>query len=96
LTIEGSPYLAAGYPRQTMTLYVNGLRIAYWSLAENRPYTLAATIEPEQWLQRDDGCQLNVVWHLPESVKPIDIGDAQDHRQLGFCFRSLAVEPMAD
>ncbi len=92
LAIEGLPYLATGVKRQRITLYANGYRVGFWSLAENKIHTLQALIEPEQWLSRDGRGLLKLVWHLEDSVKPIDIGDAQDHRQLGFCFRSLSLE----
>jgi hypothetical protein len=92
IMIEGSPYLPKAIAEQRMTLYVNGFRLGYWSMSENRSYTLQATIEPEFWLHRNDGGMLKITWHLPDSVKPIDIGDAEDHRQLGFCFRTLMLE----
>jgi hypothetical protein len=91
LTFEGEPFLAPGVERQAMTLFVNGYRVGFWRLAEPRTYTLSVTLEPEQVLTRGETALLSCVWHLPGSARPADLGQGEDTRELGFCFRSIAV-----
>jgi hypothetical protein len=92
LAVEGLPFLAGGGARQRITLYANGRRLGFWHLTESRMHFLEAAIEPEYWLDRDAGGLLNLVWHFPDAVKPVDLGRAEDHRKLGFCFRSLTID----
>jgi hypothetical protein len=92
LAVEGSPFLAKGVGRQRVTFYANGHRLGFWDLTESRLYVLEASVEPEYWLRRDGGGVLNLVWHLPDAVKPIDLGQGEDHRKLGFCFRSMTID----
>jgi hypothetical protein len=93
LAIEGRPYIATGLPRQDITLFVNGYRISFWRLLSADRIRLEAEIEPEMWLNRRGGALARCVWHLPDSTRPIDISDAQDERQIGFCFQSLLLQP---
>ncbi len=92
LVVEGSPFLAEGVGRQRVTFYANGRRLGFWELTESRRHVLEASLEPEYWLHRDGGGLLNLVWHFPDAVKPIDLGQGEDHRKLGFCFRSLTID----
>ena len=92
LVVEGSPFLAEGVGRQRVTFYANGHRLGFWELTESRVYVLEASLEPEYWLHRDGGGLLNLVWHFPDAVRPVDLGQGEDHRKLGFCFRSLSID----
>jgi len=75
-----------------MTVYVNGYRAGFWRLVERLEHTLRIGVEPEWWFRRTGRSVLKVVFHLPTSVRPVDIGDGVDSRHLGFCFRSLLLE----
>jgi len=91
LTFEGEPFLSKGCPRQDMTLFVNGLRLGFWRLTEPRPHTLSVVIEPQQMFDRNGMTTLNLVWYLPTSVRPADVGLGSDYRELGVCFRMLTI-----
>src|SRR4051812_7892109 len=44
LVIEGAPLIDRKYPKQEITLYVNGFRVGYWNLYDNKPQSLTALI----------------------------------------------------
>jgi hypothetical protein len=89
LSIAGTPYLAGRCQEQEITLYANGYRMAHWHLLETQLTTLACVIEPEQWLRRAGGGLLHLVWHIPGSTRPVEMSHTDDHRRLGFCFRTI-------
>ena len=91
IRVEGAPFIEGQANRQTVTLYVNGLRLGWWSLTDARRVVLEARIEPEQWLIRDGMAIGDVRWHIPQSVSPSELGIGADERQLGFCFMSITV-----
>jgi hypothetical protein len=91
LVIDGEPYVTHQQPTQDMTVTVNGHFAAFWRMTERGGRTLRIGIEPEWWVIRHGRPVLNVGFHLPDSVRPIDIGDGQDGRAIGFCFRTLLV-----
>jgi len=93
LSVEGRPFLAPGVPRQDVTLFVNGFRVAFWRLGAGETVILEAEIEPEMWLIRRGGALARCAWHLPDSTRPRDISGVQDQRQLGFCFQSMTLWP---
>ncbi len=78
-----------------MTLYVNGFRVAFWRIYDMDKKILQAEIEPEYWLSRHGGAYAKCVWHLPNSVRPSDLTDADDQRQIGFCFRHYVANTTA-
>jgi hypothetical protein len=91
LSFEGIPFIGGNCTFQDVTLYVNGLRVGFWRLRESKSYVLPATIEPEQLLERSGKATLTCAWHLPNSVRPLDLGLGKDTRELGFCFRSMTL-----
>lgn len=91
IRVEGVAFIEANVPAQDITLYFNGLRLGWWRIAHGRPVVLEAEVEPQQWFVRDDVAIGNVRWHIPKSTSPRDIGTGSDERELGFCFRSIAV-----
>ena len=91
ITFDGEPFLSEECPHQDIILLVNGFQVGFWQLAESRTYRLTAEIEPEQLFLRDGGAIAKCVWCLPNSVRPVDVGQGSDTRQLGFCFRSIAI-----
>jgi hypothetical protein len=96
ITFSGRPFVNHVHPSQEITLYVNGLRLGCWTLDESRLYTLQAVIEPEQWLRRNGIGILKCTWHLPDSVRPVDVGAGSDHRRLGFCFQAIGLQTLAE
>jgi hypothetical protein len=98
--IEGVPYLYGKSDWQEITLFANGYRVGWWHLTQSKQIILTARIEPEQWFNRQGRGFLNLTWHLPNSACPVDLGDGEDSRLLGFAFRTLSlseatVEPQA-
>ena len=91
IRIEGAPFVNEHAPRQTITMYINGLRLGWWSLTDAMRVVLEARIEPEQWLIRDGVAIGDVRWHIPQCVSPQQIGLGADERELGFCFISISV-----
>lgn len=92
LTIEGEPFVTRSQTLQEVTVYVNGHRAAFWRLSRRTDHSLRIPIEPEWWFPRNGWSALKVVFHLPYSVRPVDIGEGEDGREMGFCFRSLLLE----
>jgi hypothetical protein len=91
LTFEGEPFLNGDCKRQDVVLYVNGFRTGFWRLKEARTHSLSVTLEPEQIFNRGNKAFARCVWHLPDSVRPAELGLGADSRQLGFCFRSFLI-----
>jgi len=91
LRVEGRPYLSARVPRQEITLYFNGARLGFWRFDRLEGALMEAVIEPEHWFSRADAAYGLCVFHIPESRRPHDIGEAADDRQLGFCFQSFTL-----
>lgn len=96
LLLGGEPYVSRVRPVQEVTLFGNGLRIGYWRLTQRAETTLAVPLEPEWWLPRGRRALLRVGIHLPNSARPSDIADGPDGRELGFCFRSICLQPLPD
>ncbi len=92
LIVEGEPFVTRSQPSQEMTVYLNGHRAAFWRLSRRAEYSLRINIEQEWWFPRNGWSVLKVVFHLPNSVRPVDIGEGEDGREMGFCFRSLLLE----
>ncbi len=96
LILGGEPYVTRIRPMQEVTLFGNGLRIGYWRMTQRAETTLRVPLEPEWWLRRGPRALLRLGLHLPHSVRPKDIADGPDGRELGFCFRTLCLQPLAD
>lgn len=96
LLLGGEPYVTRVRPAQEVTLFGNGLRIGYRRMTQRAETTLAVSLEPEWWLRRGPRALLRLGLHLPHSVRPKDIADGPDGRELGFCFRTLCLQPLAD
>jgi hypothetical protein len=93
LAVEGRPFITAGLGRQDVTLFVNGFRVGFWRLTDGANCRLEAELEPEVWMIRRGVAVAKCVFHLPDSTRPSDISSVQDHRQIGFCFQSLTIQP---
>jgi len=90
-TVEGEPFIIDESPIQEITIYANGYRIAFGKFSVRDQYSISATIYPFQILHSKDGGICEITFHLPNSVRPSEIVDSEDERQLGFCFRRLAL-----
>jgi hypothetical protein len=93
LVVEGAPLIGPARARQDVTLYVNGLRLGFWRLTDNAPAQLETLIEPAHWQARGRNAVLNLAFHLPDSVRLSTVQPDGDDRELGFCFRTLALFP---
>jgi hypothetical protein len=91
LALMGEPYVTRARPTQEITLYGNGYRLGYWRLSARSDAALTVVLEPEWWLSRGSNAVMRLMLHLPNSVRPRDINDGQDGRELGFCCRSLCL-----
>ena len=91
IRVEGRAYTHQDVPCQEMTMYVNGLRLGWWSISDPAPQVLDVIVEPEQWLVRDNMALARIAWYIPTSVRPCDLSVDGDERQLGFCFHSITV-----
>jgi hypothetical protein len=93
LVIEGAPLVAAEGARQDITLFVNGLRLGFWRLTDASPVQLETMIEPWHWQAHGQHGVLRLAFHLPDSLRLSSIEPDSDDRELGFCFRTLAIFP---
>jgi hypothetical protein len=91
IIVRGAPYCPRAASQQDVTLFGNGFRLGFWRLLATSSDTLSAVIEPEQWVRRGDSARLSCLWFLPNSARPVDLGEVDDQRQLGFCFRSVQI-----
>jgi hypothetical protein len=92
LQIEGSAFIRPGQPLQEVTFFVNGFRLGFWRMTTTDLVSLAVRIEPEQMFARADLLLLDCTFHIPLSIRPMDLGEGTDRRELGFCFQTLSVE----
>ena len=95
LALMGEPYVTRARPVQDITLYGNGLRLGHWRLTARVETALMVALEPEWWLARGSKALMRLALHLPGSVRPADINDGPDGRELAFCCRSLCLRPIA-
>jgi hypothetical protein len=91
LVIEGAPLIVPARRRQDLTLYGNGLRLGFWRFSEPRTAQLEVLIEPWHWRRRGEFHVLALAFHLPDSLRLSSIEPNGDDRELGFCFRTLAL-----
>lgn len=94
LILMGEPYVTRARPMQELTLYGNGYRLACWRLTTRVETVLAVPLEPEWWLPRGGLELMRLLLHLPNSVRPKEINDGQDGREIGFCCRSICIQPI--
>ena len=95
LSVMGEPYVTRARPAQEITLYGNGYRLGFWRLSARAETALLVALEPEWWLERGAKAVMRLMLHMPHSVRPKDINDGQDGRELAFCYRSLCLRPIA-
>jgi len=91
LRVDGRPYLSTSVLQQDITVYFNGFRLGFWRMDRADGALMEATIEPEFWFNRGTAVSGTCMFHLPDSRRPRDIGEAADDRRLGFCFQSFTV-----
>jgi hypothetical protein len=95
LIVIGEPYVTRARPSQELTLFGNGWRIAAWRLSARIETALTASLEPEWWFTRGTRSMMKLLFYLPNSVRPKDLNDGQDGRELGFCFRSICLRQIS-
>ncbi len=95
IRVGGEPYITQTHKFQDMTLFANGFRLGFWHHSYRDSVTMSAVVEPEQWIVRKANGLLRMVWHIPTSIKPSEIGEGRDDRLLGFCFRSIEISEAA-
>ena len=94
LVLEGVPLSVAGHTRQDVTCYVNGLRLGFWRLTSPHLVQLAVRLETAHFAAAaGNECVLRVDMHVPDSLRLSSLQTEGDHRELGFCFRTLALLP---
>jgi hypothetical protein len=91
LVLMGEPYVTRARPVQELTMFANGWRVAAWRMTARIETVLSVPLEPEWWFQRGSRSVMRLLFHLPHSVRPQDINDGPDGRELGFCFRSICL-----
>jgi hypothetical protein len=95
LLVEGAPLIDKKYPKQEITLYVNGFRVGYWNLDDRKPQILTSFLEPEQIFWRGELGYAKCVWHMPNAVRLSEVQDSTDSRQLAFCFHSITMRAVS-
>lgn len=94
LVVMGEPYVTRGRPAQDVTIYGNGHRLRSWRLTARSETPLEVVLEPEWWFMRGRMPSMTLIFHLPNSARPKELNDGQDGRELGFCFRSICLNPV--
>lgn len=94
LVLSGEPYVTRARPIQELTLFGNGFRLAFWRMTARVETLLDVALEPEWWHIRGQVARMRLLLHLPLSVRPKEINDGQDGRELGFCCRSICLRPV--
>jgi hypothetical protein len=94
LIIMGQPYVSRVRPLQEMTLFANGWRVAAWRMTARTETKLTVPLEPEWWFLRGNRAVMRLLFYLPNSVRPKDVNDGPDGRELGFCFHSICLRQM--
>jgi hypothetical protein len=94
LAIMGEPYVTRARPLQEVTMFGNGYRLGYWRMNARVETVMMVPLEPEWWLSRGTKALMRLTLHLPNSVRPCDINDGQDGRELAICCRSLCLRSM--
>lgn len=93
LVFSVEPYVTRQNPSQELTLYANGARAGYWRLGRREVVSLSAWIDPGWWREVAERAVLRLVFHMPQSVSPAELGECQDFRRLGLSFRDIAISP---
>ena len=93
LEIHAEPYVTRQNPLQELTLFANGARVKFWRLSHRDVTRMTGWIDPCWWREVHDRAVLRLVFHMPQSVSPHELGECADLRQLGFSFRSIALLP---
>jgi hypothetical protein len=96
LHLLGEPYVTRARPVQDLTVYGNGYRLGAQRMTARVDTAVTITLEPEWWFTRGHRVVMRLAFNLPMSVRPKDISDGPDGRELGFCFRSLCLRELAD
>jgi len=95
LVLMGEPYVNRARPLQDVTLFGNGYRLGYWRLSVRAETALMVALEPEWWLTRGPRAILRLHVHVPNSIRPKDINDGPDGRELALCCRSICLRPIS-
>jgi hypothetical protein len=96
LAIEGVPLIVPACPKQDITLYINGWRLGFWRLTQANSVRLQVLVEPTHWHGHGADGLLVATWHLPDSLRLSTLTSDGDDRELGFCFRTLALLPVEE
>ena len=91
LVIEAEPYITRQNPVQDITIFANGARVGFWRVSQRQVVRMTAWIDPQGWRETHDRAALRLVFHMPQSVSPSELGECNDLRQLGFSFRSIVL-----
>ncbi|MDR3352876.1 MAG: hypothetical protein LBO00_07760 [Zoogloeaceae bacterium] len=78
VTIEAQPLIAPNHPVQTVEILVNGIEAGKIAMTEKMEFDIQV---PEASQQNTDGL-LRLEFHLPDAVRPSDIGGSKDTRTL--------------
>jgi hypothetical protein len=93
MTITGHPFVKPKHPHQSITIYANGYRLGFWRLKTEEVAYLTVVVQPEHWFRRGGHFVLNVVFSMPDSIVPSELGIGLDMREIGFCFNSIKLSP---
>lgn len=89
LELEVEPFVTPQNPVQDLTVFASGARAGFWRVAKRQVIRLATWIDPACWRDAPSGAAMRLVFHMPLSVSPQELGTCNDLRQLGFNFRSI-------
>ncbi len=91
LEIIGTPFIVAARPRQELSVFGNGQLAGTHVMSAGMDHRLSFTLQPHWWMRNGRRWTMNLLFHLPHSVRPCDIDLSDDRRELGFAFRSICL-----
>lgn len=74
-------------PKQRVEIIVNGQKAEEWVGTEQRMQRMEIEV-PKAWI---DGPELEIIFHLPDAVSPVELGTGGDGSQLGIALINILV-----
>jgi hypothetical protein len=89
LDFEVEPFVTPQNPVQDLTIFASGARAGFWRVTKRQVTRISTWIDPVWWRDTPEGAAMRLVFHMPLSVSPQELGTCNDLRQLAFNFRSI-------
>jgi len=92
LVIEAQPLVSASHPRQRVAIDINGVAVWQGVLSGADARLIEVAVPAAAWSGGGNDRMLQIVFRLPDAVRPSDIGINADTRVLALGLRALTVQ----